>query len=335
MSYREQEIIALVDMKYFIYDLVQIYKEGKIHFLPVTKEKSEDKKLISDSIGAIQRGIPMPVIYASELQNGDLLILEPESWLLYLLEYIMGDFSVFVERTMQEKHICYFYELDEYNPRLTSMIMNAAVLVRIIDYHTPKYLHIEVGLFHEKWNLSQEQAFRDVLYDEQYINDLRYFRDKITSIIPKQLIFEAVYPIDEYIVLCMLLFWGIYTDAFWFEKGMGEQELLDVIMSRLDKNDHVWHTFWETFQSCTINHFIPMSAFGGMSFSHNAVNDKNIKCRARMLGFFICFYDMAYVRYAGVLADIFNYKMVKKINSMRMTLDDIVSILEFGKDQFR
>lgn len=71
----------------------------------------------------------------------------------YLLKYIEGAFSVSMEEVSQESDTCFFCELDERNSRLAADILRAVFIFQIIDYRTPRYQHMEPGLFHERWNV--------------------------------------------------------------------------------------------------------------------------------------------------------------------------------------
>ena len=65
------------------------YKQGKIIFYEkkcATWKRRE--KVVQDIIKALLRGIPFPPVYASELQTGELLILDKSDKLRFLLEYL-------------------------------------------------------------------------------------------------------------------------------------------------------------------------------------------------------------------------------------------------------
>ena len=76
MSYRKRNIVGLSERKFSVESLTRLYEEERIHFPQLSKERTgiSDKEIVSELLEAIQDGIPMPVIYVSELQNGDFLI---------------------------------------------------------------------------------------------------------------------------------------------------------------------------------------------------------------------------------------------------------------------
>lgn len=121
MSYWERKIVELSEKKFAVENLVRLYEGGRIHFPQVPGRKvrvSSGKKIVSELLKVIQIGIPMPIIYASELQNGDLLILESTDRLGYLLKYIEGEFSVSMEEVSQDSDTCFFVNWMEEIPGL-------------------------------------------------------------------------------------------------------------------------------------------------------------------------------------------------------------------------
>lgn len=153
MSYYEQDAVIIYERKYALDYLFRMYQEGRLYF-PRTELMTDNPSIAAKLLKAIQIGIPMPVIYVSEMQNGDFLILESKNQIIALLEYLQGLFPVRTEEIFQNLRFVFFYELNAENPRLAAMILRTVFQFQIIDYQTPKYLHMETGLFHEEWNLS-------------------------------------------------------------------------------------------------------------------------------------------------------------------------------------
>lgn len=303
MSYREKEIVTLFDRNFSISYLVQLYENGNIRFPQTLKEKMTEKNIVTHLIEAIRQGIPMPVVYASELQNGDILILESENILLYLLEFVRGSFSVFIDG-ISKKSKFYFFELDNINPWLSAMIMRTVFMFRIIDYRTPKYLHMEVGLFHERWKVSKEQAVRDSLYSGKKVESLRRISMEVMFIINGSKKSGEDYR-NEYIVLYMMLFWGVYKNGLWTDEDMTEQELLDAVISTLDESRYIWQDFLDVIKTYVVSYFWPISILEQINPFHKKLKDKDIRYRTKMLGLFICLCDMFQ---GSMIMDIFNNK---------------------------
>ncbi|MDE6055283.1 MAG: hypothetical protein K2G55_16345, partial [Lachnospiraceae bacterium] len=330
MSYREQNIVELSEKKISVENLVRLYKDGIIHFPQELEPKLSDRESISDLIRAVRIGIPMAVVFVSELQNGDFLVLEAKDQLLYLLKYIQGGFPVHIEGITQENAQYYFSDLTYKNPRLAGKLIRTIFTFQIIDYRTPKYLHMEVGLFHEKWSIEREQAVRDLIYEEYGIGSLQYYCNKAVAIIPTK--FVGIFQLtNEYIVLYLLLCWQrYYAPVILYDKdNMEEQELLEDIIIELDHNRSVWNYFFDVVNSCEKKY---------LNRVFNLLQNKlklpfwDRKRRTITLGVFICFYHMCQyscIDELELLNDIVQIKdFRRKIRTMEITAKNIDSLLD-------
>lgn len=108
MSYYEQNTVAVYERKFELDFLCKIYQEGRLHF-PHSEQLYDNSITAAGLIRAIQIGIPMPVIYASELQNGDFLILEFKNRLFSLLEYLYNSFPVNLEEIFPLPGYVFFF----------------------------------------------------------------------------------------------------------------------------------------------------------------------------------------------------------------------------------
>lgn len=70
-----------------------------------------------------------------------------------------------------------FYEIDHENPRLASMIMRTVVPVQIIEYRSPKYMHMLTGKFIENWTENREYAIRKIIYKDSRIELIERIRE--------------------------------------------------------------------------------------------------------------------------------------------------------------
>lgn len=93
------ERVIIDTRKYDIDEMLFRYKQGKIIFYEkkcATWKRRE--KVVQDIIKALLRGIPFPPVYASELQTGELLILDKSDKLRFLLEYLAhGDVLMMIK----------------------------------------------------------------------------------------------------------------------------------------------------------------------------------------------------------------------------------------------
>lgn len=160
----ESQRIIIDTRKYDVDEVFERYRRGQLIFYkkrnPFITHKN---KVIREVLEALLRGIPFPPVYVSELQNGALLVLEKSDRLRYLMEYLdsgfernsryglgseeIWDFSKKMEKHGLEKHIYY-----------------SSIMLHVIDYMNPKYMHMQVGAFIEEWAIGQEQSIWNILY---------------------------------------------------------------------------------------------------------------------------------------------------------------------------
>ncbi len=334
MSYREQIAVEIYEKNFSLENLNWMYQEGRLHF-PHPKKASKYQDTVAHLIDAIQIGIPMPVIYVSELQNGDFLILESKEWLLALLVYLQGTFYVHVDEMPPNLKKCFFHELSQELPKLASMILRANFFFRIIDYHTPRYLHMETALFHEKWSVGQEQNIRNILYKEHGIEALNHISKEIRSLInnaPSQKSF-----LKDYEILYMLLFWGIYNRLLPLDAqdNYGEHELLEITILNLHKNYYRWKSFLNIIDDITA-FYIDQLNFMKKPEYLSASYYKNRKAKAKAYGLALCVFDMCRRKGSDPFFafDRFFYVYMHEIEVLPVTLSGIRSYLTYLWEEF-
>lgn len=103
-------------------------------------------------------------MYVSELQTGELLVLDKSDRLRFLMEYFehpygnnQGNMSGIAARDAD----------------FIKDMFYAEVILYVIDYWNPKYMHMQVGAFTEEWTAEQEQSVRNILYDGEGIRILK------------------------------------------------------------------------------------------------------------------------------------------------------------------
>lgn len=155
------ERVIIDTRKYDIDEMLFRYRQGKIIFYEkksATWKRRE--KIVQDVIEALLRGIPFPQVYASELQTGELLILDKNDKLRFLLEHLAREDIL----------------NDKYQERT---ILYSKVMVYVIDYMNPRYMHMQVGKFVEEWTAMQEQSVWNILYQRDSMNTLEYITRKM------------------------------------------------------------------------------------------------------------------------------------------------------------
>ena len=154
---------AIIDTrKYDVREIFFRYKQGKVWFYEKNATAwKKPKKIVREVLWALMRGIPFPPVYASELQTGELLILDKSDKLRFLLEYLKH----------REENIRDFREEDDMY--FTKDVMYSPIILYVIDYMNPKYMHMQIGKFVEEWTPTQEQSIWDILYRKEGADKLK------------------------------------------------------------------------------------------------------------------------------------------------------------------
>lgn len=141
---------VILDKKtYTLDEIYDRYIQNKLLFFANRGySQYERKRITKDVINALAQGIPFPPVYASELQTGELLVLDKNNKLYYLL------------RTMEKGD-------PEYREDILD-ILYESIVIYVIEYMNPRYVHMRVGAFVEDWSVTQEQAVRNILYEREY-----------------------------------------------------------------------------------------------------------------------------------------------------------------------
>ena len=174
MYYKEKVIVDT--RKFNISELYERYKRGMIIFPEMRNVLPKRRsQMIREILEALLKGIPFPIIYASEQQMGELLIFDKSNRLKYLLEYLDNSYRMIGgELSNYLGENIYFGDIKEENPKEARDILYSEIVFYIIDYMNPKYMHMQIGNFLEEWTISQEQSIRKILYrdDEWKILDI-------------------------------------------------------------------------------------------------------------------------------------------------------------------
>lgn len=161
--YKNQRII-IDTRKYDVDEVFERYKHGQLFFYEKrSAARAHKNKVTREVLEALWKGIPFPPVYVSELQNGALLVLEKNNRLRFLMEYLEYGFDVNSKDTSELEETKHFLEkMEKYGSKKD--IYYSAVMLHVIDYLNPKYMHMQVGAFIEEWTNLQEQSIRNILY---------------------------------------------------------------------------------------------------------------------------------------------------------------------------
>lgn len=167
-------MIDIREKKYTVYNLYEMFMDGRLMFPFKPTALHSLQKKAQEALDILVLSIPFPTIYVSERQDGSFVVLDSSSRLLGLLELINQKFVYKSDGANTELDGWKFSEIDRHAPSLSSAIMEKKILVDIIEYYTPLYLHMRTGLAVESWTIQQEQAVRNVLYEGEGINRLKW-----------------------------------------------------------------------------------------------------------------------------------------------------------------
>lgn len=165
-----------IEKKISVYLLHRMHRDGRLRF--PADPRTQRKKCInrsSKAVEALLMGIMGPTVYASELQDGCLLVLDNDDGLHYLLGFLEGGYPLEDLEFYPELNGCDIKRMEQEFPRATSLLMDSLILLQIIEYTTPRYMHMQVGSYIKKWSFAREQYIRNILYGwrlEDQLHDL-------------------------------------------------------------------------------------------------------------------------------------------------------------------
>lgn len=294
MNYRGTENIEIYERKFSLEHIYHMFVDGRIQFpLEPLRSKVKMEKELEQLLDIVWMGIPLPAVYVSELQNGNFLILENDDTLWKLLYFLDGRYEV--DYRVEENRLYHgdiqMLRFDE--PRLAMGLYDTVISFQIIDYRTPKYLHMSIGKLVEHWNITREQSIREMLYDPYEISVLNDITKDMNHILSWGHL-RGNSTIMRYRTLYMLMNWFVYIGVWQEEIEMQEQLLLEKTLEFMK------------WQGKRINELLSATNyFGDYIFSVLAQNKKGTSKKIRKsildkyLGIFVCMLDMAKRRGTG------------------------------------
>lgn len=156
----KRERIIIDTRKYDVDEVFERYKRGLLIFYEKSAIKRTHKsKVTREVLEALSRGLPFPPVYVSELQTGELLVLDKSDRLRFLMEYLAYGFKTNSGSSFQIEEMRYLAEKS-----FVKDIFYSTIILHVIDYVNPRYMHMQVGAFIEGWSATQEQSIRSILY---------------------------------------------------------------------------------------------------------------------------------------------------------------------------
>lgn len=146
MNYRGTENIEIYERKFSLEHIYHMFMEGRIQFpMEPLRSKVKMEKELEQLLDIVWMGIPLPAVYVSELQNGNFLIFENDDTLWKLLYFLDGRYEA--DYRIEENSLYHgnIQMLRSDEPRLAMGLYDTVISFQIIDYRTPKYLHMSIG----------------------------------------------------------------------------------------------------------------------------------------------------------------------------------------------
>lgn len=223
-----------------VQQIYQMYRERRIIF-PTVPSKRKPKKIenISGIVETILLGITLPVIYVSEQQNGRLLVLEADDRLRCLVEFLEGYYPIMSLEFFPELNGYKIEQLEQEFPEKTSWLYDYRFSFQVIEYTTPKYIHMQVGNYIEKWNLTREQGIRNELYGIE----LEWYLSFLVQNLGQSINFFSKWKLNkQYMVLRILMYCLVFEKDIPIEceEMIGLQQLLEQTIRCIEKKNDEW-----------------------------------------------------------------------------------------------
>lgn len=228
------------EKKISVRQIYLMYQEKKIVFpeAPLIK-KSTGIERVSGIVEIILLGFALPAIYVSERQDGSLLVLNSDDGLRCLISFLDGYYPVRGLEFYPELEGYGIRQLESEFPRRTSWLYDYRFSFQIIEYTTPRYMHIQMGNYIERWNFTREQGVRNELYGKDLEERLRFLEQEGGQ---SAAFFSKVSLNRQYMVLRILMYCFVRMGDV--QGGQREnltfQQLLDRTAALILKKDGQW-----------------------------------------------------------------------------------------------
>lgn len=231
MFYNERDVIDIYEKRYTLQDILWMNEDGRLLFAPARRTRTMTRNIVKNAVAAIELGIPMPPVYVSEQQNGDYLLMESKDVIYSLLQYLENNIGIEIDPNDGNRRMS-FYEIDNEDPRLSGMIMRTIVPLQIIEYRSPKYMHMMAGKFNENWTETKEYKIRKIIYKESRIELVKRIREVL-----KAESHGLAGRLSEINIFYMLVVWMVYTNRAGADETRyttNEQYLLECATYEMD-----------------------------------------------------------------------------------------------------
>ena len=225
------ERVMIDTRKYSVDEMLSRYEEKRILFCNYGKIERNFQEKTKEILEELGKGIPFPIVYASELQRGELLILDKNGKLKNLLTYM-------------QKCLQYRNRKNEFYNYKSRDILYSQIIVYVIDYINPKYMHMQVGKFIEEWQPTQEQIVRNILYKEDDVEKIQWILDEGKKTRTTKLVMQYYF---TYFIMAFLFKNGGFYSARC--ENFDRYQLLEETINRMKRFDNAeWKHIYEKFE---------------------------------------------------------------------------------------
>lgn len=133
--------------QYSIYEMKRKYDRGKICMDPSFQRNFVwGIKQMSELVESVIIGIPLPLIYLAESQNGSLVVVDGRQRMTTFIKFLNNEFKLKGLRILKELNGCSFNDLenDERFSKYATDIEDFQLVVQIIKYPTPDKVRFDI-----------------------------------------------------------------------------------------------------------------------------------------------------------------------------------------------
>ena len=133
--------------QYSIYEMKRKYDRGKICMDPSFQRNFVwNSRQMSELIESVIIGIPLPLIYLAESQNGSLVVVDGRQRLTTFIQFLNNEFKLKGLRILKELNGYSFDDLEENNvfSKYATDIEDFQLVVQIIKYPTPDKVRFDI-----------------------------------------------------------------------------------------------------------------------------------------------------------------------------------------------
>lgn len=162
-----------------MYVLYEYYRGGGIYFPPFPQYAfgNNKQKKIVESINAILQGMPYKQLYMWELQNGQKMVIEKDSCLHGIMEFIEGRFPLPIRVSSQGTPYSYYSARETLFSALSDwdkqVIMTSVMQANVVVFDTPLWMQMYFAGYTQELTYIQEEVIRQKLYYGRGIDQIQ------------------------------------------------------------------------------------------------------------------------------------------------------------------